>query len=264
MLEEGEAELWLAAYPGHALAQVVGHVEHVVDFEVGELAALDVAPQRFDRIEVRRVRRQLLDREPRLLLCQVAQHLRRAVGVEAYPSDEPHPGGGTAQLCEQLAPAAEERTQQPRDGQDDVAVGDRGQHLVAQPLGPQDLSLLLARGAERAAAAGKGDEHAAPALGAPQPSEAVLEQAAAQELPLGRISKRGDSYLRLLFIHGARSALCHAKKASSHDHLRTWALKLHSRVRHNKAAVALANKMARIAWAVWKHGRNYQTLKPAA
>jgi transposase len=74
---------------------------------------------------------------------------------------------------------------------------------------------------------------------------------------LGRISKRGDAYLRMLLIHGARSILCHAKKAKEHDRLRTWALALEKRTRHNTAAVALANKLARIAWAVWKHDRDY-------
>jgi transposase len=74
---------------------------------------------------------------------------------------------------------------------------------------------------------------------------------------LGRISKRGDAYIRMLLIHGARSILCHAKKAKQHDRLRTWALALEKRIRHNKAAVALANKLARIAWAVWKKDKDY-------
>ena len=81
---------------------------------------------------------------------------------------------------------------------------------------------------------------------------------------LGRISKRGDSYLRMLLIHGARSVLCHAKRAKTHDRLRTWALALEKRVKHNKAAVALANKLARIAWAVWKHDRAFASLPQAA
>ena len=50
-------------------------------------------------------------------------------------------GGVPPQLGEQLAPPSEERTQQPRDGQNDVAVGDLGEHLLAQPLGPQELAL---------------------------------------------------------------------------------------------------------------------------
>jgi len=81
---------------------------------------------------------------------------------------------------------------------------------------------------------------------------------------LGRISKRGDSYLRMLLIHGARSVLCHARKAERHDRLRTWALALQKRTRHNKAAVALANKLARIAWAVWKHGKEFESMPHAA
>lgn len=81
---------------------------------------------------------------------------------------------------------------------------------------------------------------------------------------LGRISKRGDAYLRMLLIHGARSILCHAKKTTDHDRLRTWALDLERRVGHNKAAVALANKLARIAWAAWKNNRPYNSLPKAA
>jgi transposase len=75
---------------------------------------------------------------------------------------------------------------------------------------------------------------------------------------LGRISKRGDPYLRTLLIHGARSILCHAKKApGEHDRLRMWAIERERARGHNKAAVALANKLARIVWAVWCHERPY-------
>lgn len=82
----------------------------------------------------------------------------------------------------------------------------------------------------------------------------------------GRISKRGDGYLRMLLIHGARSVICHAKrlKSQEHDELRLWALKLQSRTRHNKATVALANKIARIVFAVWKHGRAYTPSQAAS
>jgi transposase len=77
---------------------------------------------------------------------------------------------------------------------------------------------------------------------------------------LGAISKRGDPYLRMLLIHGARSVLLHAKKATAErDRLRTWALDREGARGHNKAAVALANKLARIAWAVWRNGQAYGT-----
>lgn len=78
---------------------------------------------------------------------------------------------------------------------------------------------------------------------------------------LGAISKRGDPYLRMLLIHGARSVLLHAKRrpAQEHDRLRTWALDRERASGHNKAAVALANKIARIVWAVSRHEQPYGT-----
>ena len=75
---------------------------------------------------------------------------------------------------------------------------------------------------------------------------------------LGRISKRGDVYLRMLLIHGARSVLWHAKRMKNRDRLRAWALRLERKLGHNKAAVALANKLARITWAVWKNDRYFE------
>jgi hypothetical protein len=72
---------------------------------------------------------------------------------------------------------------------------------------------------------------------------------------LGAISKRGDAYLRMLLVHGARAVLWHAKKVSHPTHLQTWALAVERHRGHNKAAVALANKphpllMSRL-WPVW-------------
>lgn len=70
---------------------------------------------------------------------------------------------------------------------------------------------------------------------------------------LGRISKRGDRYLRMLLTHGARSVLRAAKVACGAGKevhgLRQWALDVQQRSNHNKAACALANKMARICYA---------------
>jgi transposase len=82
---------------------------------------------------------------------------------------------------------------------------------------------------------------------------------------LGAISKRGDTYLRMLLIHGARAVLWHAKRPPARplDPLRTWAVQLERLRGHNKAAVALANKLARIAWAVWKRGTEF-TPEPLA
>ncbi len=69
---------------------------------------------------------------------------------------------------------------------------------------------------------------------------------------LAGISKRGDTYLRSLLIHGARAVLWAARRKAP-DRLRTWAVDLQRRQGHNRAAAALANKMARIAWSVWRH-----------
>jgi transposase len=79
---------------------------------------------------------------------------------------------------------------------------------------------------------------------------------------LGRISKRGDRYIRMLLTHGARSVLRAATVAHRAgrpiDRLKSWALAVQARTNHNKAACALANKLARIAWAVWVKQEDYR------
>ena len=65
---------------------------------------------------------------------------------------------------------------------------------------------------------------------------------------LGRITKRGDDYLRTLLVHGARSELMYVHRRD--DPKSRWALKLREEKSWAKAAVALANKHARIAWAI--------------
>lgn len=78
---------------------------------------------------------------------------------------------------------------------------------------------------------------------------------------LGRISKRGDKYLRTLVIHGARSVMARIKVLQRSEKkltaLQQWVVQLEQRVGHNKATVALANKMVRILWATWMHQRNF-------
>jgi transposase len=69
---------------------------------------------------------------------------------------------------------------------------------------------------------------------------------------VGHLSKRGDPYLRTLLIHGARSVIEHAKDKPK------WLQDLLARRPLNVAVVALANKMARTAWAIVAHGRAYQ------
>jgi transposase len=70
------------------------------------------------------------------------------------------------------------------------------------------------------------------------------------------ISKRGDTYLRTLLIHGARSVLLHSKRRT--DQATGWLADLVARRNPNIAAVALANKNARVVWALLAHDRRYQ------
>jgi transposase len=69
------------------------------------------------------------------------------------------------------------------------------------------------------------------------------------------MSKRGDSYLRTLLIHGARSVIYRARQRSNRE---SWLVKLVDRRNVNVAAVALANKTARIAWALLAHDREFR------
>lgn len=78
---------------------------------------------------------------------------------------------------------------------------------------------------------------------------------------LGHISKRGDRYLRMLLTHGARAVLRAAQLAQvagkALDGLRSWACGLAGRMHHNKAACAVANKLARICYAVLRDAAPY-------
>lgn len=81
---------------------------------------------------------------------------------------------------------------------------------------------------------------------------------------LGAISKRGDVYLRMLLAHGARAVVLAAKRHAEPDRLRAWALHVERTRGHNKATIAVANKLARIAWAVWKHEATFEARPLAA
>jgi transposase len=72
------------------------------------------------------------------------------------------------------------------------------------------------------------------------------------KIRLGPISRRGDPYLRTLLIHGARSVLCHTKVPTA------WQKAIQARRTANVAAVALANKMAKTAWAILAHETSYE------
>ncbi len=79
---------------------------------------------------------------------------------------------------------------------------------------------------------------------------------------LGRISKQGDQYLRWLLVAGAMSVIRHAKRRGTTS--LPWLANLITSKPTKVAAVALANKMARIAWVLLRHGETYQRPVSAA
>jgi transposase len=83
------------------------------------------------------------------------------------------------------------------------------------------------------------------------------EDSTAGRRRLGAISKQGNVYLRMLITHGARSLLWHAKAAVHPTSLQRWAVLTEQRRGHNVAAVAVANKLARVVWAVWVQQRPF-------
>jgi len=116
-------------------------------------------------------------------------------------------------------------------------------------IGPVTATAIIAA-IGNGAAFGKGREFAAWVGLVPR------EHSTGGKQKLLGISKRGNSYLRQLFIQGARAVLQFREKQSSG--LSAWLAQLTSRVHHNVAGVALANKLARIAWAVLAKGEVYR------
>ena len=114
------------------------------------------------------------------------------------------------------------------------------------PLGASALSAELAAGAGSYAS---GRQYAACKGIAPRLS------GSGGKVHSGGISKRGDPYVRTLLIHGARSVIAHQRRAKR---LSPWLNGLLERRPLNVAVVALANKMARTAWALAAHDRTYQ------
>ena len=81
---------------------------------------------------------------------------------------------------------------------------------------------------------------------------------------LGRITKRGNRYLRTLFVQGARAILLHPASWAKHS-FGPWLTAAARRLHRNVLVIALANKLARIALTVLVQGRSYETrVEPAA
>lgn len=70
------------------------------------------------------------------------------------------------------------------------------------------------------------------------------------------ISKRGDRYVRSQIVNGAQAVLRHAE--GKEDALSRWVMRLKARAGHNKAVIALANKLVRIAWVIVARDERYR------
>ena len=124
------------------------------------------------------------------------------------------------------------------------------QRLDAIPgIGPLTATAIIAA-VGNGAAFGKGREFAAWLGLVPR------EYSTGGKQKLLGISKRGNCYLRKLFVQGARAVLKYRDKQC--PGLRNWLAELSSRSHHNVVGVALANKLARIAWAVLARGEVYR------
>jgi transposase len=80
---------------------------------------------------------------------------------------------------------------------------------------------------------------------------------------LGSISRRGNRYLRVLFVQAAWVVLVRVKQWERYG-LKSWIEAAKKRLHHNVLAIALANKLARIAWAVLNKGRAFECIKTDA
>jgi transposase len=126
---------------------------------------------------------------------------------------------------------------------------DRIKRLLAiEGIGPISASALVAAVGEATQFANGRDMAAWLGLVPSQHSSGGKER-------LGHISKRGDTYLRTLLIHGARSVINHCE--GKDDRRSQWVNQLSKRRNRNIATVALANKNARIAWAVLSRRETY-------
>ena len=77
---------------------------------------------------------------------------------------------------------------------------------------------------------------------------------------LGKISKRGNRYLRVLFVQAAWAVLIKPKSWERHG-FKSWLETARKRLHYNVLAIALANKLARIAWSILAHGRTFEASK---
>lgn len=137
-----------------------------------------------------------------------------------------------------------------------VAQSDVARRLMTVPgIGPLGASALLA-------AVGRGHQFKKARDLAAWLGLVPRQYSTGGKSTLMGISKRGNGYVRRLLIHGARSCILHLDRTKSR--LGVWIDRLQARMHVNKVVVALANKIARIAWVILNRpGALYQRVDPA-
>jgi transposase len=136
-----------------------------------------------------------------------------------------------------------------------IARGDAGcERLMSVPgIGPIISSAMVA-------AIGDGDAFAKGRDFAAWLGLVPKQISTGDRITLGKISKRGNRYLRVLFVQAAWVVLIKPKSWGRHG-LKPWLEAANKRLHHNVLAIALANKLARIAWSVLARGRSFEARK---
>ena len=187
--------------------------------------------------------------------------LRRAMATEDLPGDIPPLARELlAELREELRDL-DRRIEALKRRLAGLNRADPRAMLLKTIPGIGDLNAsALANAVGNAAAFGRGRDMAAWLGVVPR------EHSSAGKQRLYGISKRGDGYLRCLLIHGARSYLQQVARRADKpaNGFERWIVSLLARRHRNAVAVAVANKLARIAWAVLRHSRPYDPARFAA
>jgi transposase len=215
-------------------------------------------------LALHRMRRQLIDmrcmqrNQLKALLYEFGMVLGLSTKIKAEDIKDWVAAGRVPQLLEasllaqleriaQLERQERELTRAIEDHNDEDELASR---LLAVPgIGPLGASALSAELASGASGFASGRQFAACKGMVPR-----LSGTGGKVRP-GALSKRGDPYVRTLLIHGARSVIAHQRRAKR---LSPWLKALLQRRPFNVAVVALANKIARTAWALAAHGRLYE------
>jgi transposase len=161
-----------------------------------------------------------------------------------------------ATLADDLRQLEERIAEVTREIEAAAAISDQARRLMSIPgIGPLAATALLA-------AAGNGRQFAKARDMAAWLGLVPRQYSTGGRTTLLGISKRGNSYVRRMLIHGARACVTHMDR--SRDRLGNWLVELEARMHKNKITVALAAKMARIAWVVLtRDGATYERRDPA-